>query len=180
MVHEFVGSLRTASHSKSHQLVDHTAHDVPSDPDIAVHHPDDIALSFTVCSADISNLGVRSQVVNNSCRPIEHGVLDLDQNFGIVIGKVFNNFLQYRVGGIGLVFDAETDRELVDGVILLERCGDTFVKMGFEAFDGPNYGDMGGILSQVWRYRRRRTMGEIFKAIPVSSIRQGRESQKLT
>jgi hypothetical protein len=48
-----------------------------------------------------------------------------------------------------MVVDAETDLQLVDGVVLAEGRGKTFVELGFEALDGTNDGYGGRIVTQT-------------------------------
>lgn len=53
-----------------------------------------------------------------------------------------DELLEDWIRRVGLVFDAEADRELVGRVVLAKCRGDAFVQLRLQALDRPYYRDM--------------------------------------
>ena len=64
LVHKFIFPS-WSRRSKTAEQIHHATCNGGADPDIAIYDPQYIALGFTVCSAHIPNLGIRSQVTTS-------------------------------------------------------------------------------------------------------------------
>lgn len=79
----------------------------------------------------------------------------LDENSDVYFRKVVDQFLEYRIGRISLVFDAEADRDFVEGVVLPKRGCYTIVEMRLNSFYRADNGDCGRIVGEVGGYGGR-------------------------
>ena len=64
--------------------VDHETGHAGTYPDVAVDYPDDVAFSFPVGSAHVSDLGVGTQVVDSAMLAREEGIFFFDENTCVV------------------------------------------------------------------------------------------------
>ena len=123
---------------KSAETVHHQAGNAGADPDIAVNDPQYIALGFTVCSAHVADLRIRTQVVLATIMPAEVRVFILHQDLCIKGQKVGDQALKSWVGGITACRDAKVHCQLLGWVGLVEGCSEAIVDVGLEALDGSD------------------------------------------
>jgi hypothetical protein len=91
-------------------------------------------------------------------------VLFLEKNTRVDRGEIVDDLLEDRVRRIGIIFETETDRELVLWVVLSKGRSDTVVESGLYSLDGSNNGDVRRILAKLRGQRRSRATLEVVKA----------------
>ncbi|KAI6762773.1 hypothetical protein HG530_008753 [Fusarium avenaceum] len=124
----------------AHKLIDHAAQNSFSHPNVAVHNPYNISLGFP---------GV---------------VLLLEHDTRIDRREIVDNLLEDRKRWIGIIFETQSDGDLVLGVILSKRRSDAIVKPGLNALDGSNYRNVRCILPKIGGHWQIRATVEVAKA----------------
>jgi len=80
---------------------------------------------------------------------MEGGVLGLDEDLGVEAREVAEHLLEDWVGRVGLIVDAEANRDAVAGIILSEGRGDAVVEVRLEALDWTDDGHEGSIMPKL-------------------------------
>ena len=139
-MHEFIFPAIGPGHEAAEEI-DHVGACAVGHPDIAVDYPDDIAFGGAVAVAHVADLGIGTEG-GLGCGI---WIFFLDKDSRVEGRKVVEELLEDGVGWVIPRRDAEVDRELLAGIGLFERCGETIVEIGLEAFDGAEYGNMGNL-----------------------------------
>jgi hypothetical protein len=115
LMHEFVPVRSPVSFKFGYHSTCYTT----SDPDVAIDNPDYVAYCFAVSSTHVSDFGVRARRVLG----IESGVFIFNQESGIEVWEIGEEFLNHRQRWIRTGRNAEADVEFVLGVILMKGGG---------------------------------------------------------
>ena len=134
-------------------------------PDIAIQDPDDIAFCFPVGTTNVSDLGIRSEIIDVTARAVEQRIGFFDQDGGVELGEIGDQLFEDWIYGVLGCCDAKEDGQPFCWVFLVEGRCEGFVQPGLDALGWSDYGDMGDFISRKFgRYRRGKGTREVAEA----------------